>query len=236
MTMLDFAAAQGDPADRERLRSRTAATCAASEVYAMKPNARNEDTIARAMGWLEQLREDGRAEQESQPGGEPATAGGPLADATARPPSTDSARHEMRAGAEMIEPAPIGDALRMPIAWCEMDSCISHYEHPAALGEADIRARAITAGWRVDALGRLACPQCQRSGPWFWATHPIVPWDSHRAMSALAVLTEAVREDATSDARPGAGRGVIQAAEPPLVPVPAQGRHRESHRGSRRAS
>jgi hypothetical protein len=202
----------------------------------MKTNVRNEDAIARAMGWLEQLREDGRAELVSERGDEPATVGGPPTDVTARPPNADSGRHEMCEGAEMIEPAPIGDALRMPIAWCEMDSCISHYEHLAALGEADIRARAITAGWRVDALGRLACPRCQRSGPWFWTTHPIVPWDRHRAVSTLAVMTEAVREDATGGAGQGAGSGVMQTVEPPLVPLPAQGRHRESLRDSRRAS
>ena len=126
------------------------------------------------------------------------------ADATARPPNTVSGRHEVRESAETIEPAPIGDALRIPMSWCEMGSCISHYEHPAALGEADIRARAIEAGWRVDALGRLACPQCQRSGPWFWTTHPIVPWDRHRAVSAVAVMTAAVRDDAAG----GAGHGV----------------------------
>ncbi|HEY2129265.1 MAG TPA: hypothetical protein VGH77_18985 [Streptosporangiaceae bacterium] len=201
----------------------------------MKTNVRNEDAIARAMGWLEQLRGDGRAEPVSEGGGEPAAVGGPPPDATARPPNTDSGRHELVEGAEMIEPAPIGDALRRPIAWCEMDACISHYEHPAALGEADIRARAITAGWRVDALGRLACPQCLRSGPWFWTTHPIVPWDRHRAVSTLAVMTEAVRADATGGGQ-GAGSSVIQAVEPPLAPLPARGRHRESLRDSRRAS
>jgi hypothetical protein len=57
----------------------------------MKTNVRNEDAIARAMGWLEQLREDGQAELVSEWGG---------------------------------EPAPIGDGLRKPIAWCEMGSCI----------------------------------------------------------------------------------------------------------------
>jgi hypothetical protein len=207
----------------------------------MKTNVRNEDAIGRAMGWLEQLRGDGRAEPVPEGGGEPAAVGGPPPDAAARPPNTrppntDSGWHEMGESAEMIEPAPIGDALRIPIAWCEMDACISHYEHPAALGEADIRARAITAGWRVDALGRLACPQCQRSGPWFWTTHPIVPWNRHRAVSTLAVMTEAVRAAATGDAGPGAGRGVLQAVEPPLAPLPARGRHRESLRGSRRAS
>lgn len=141
----------------------------------------------------------------------------------------------MRESAETIEPAPIGDALRIPIAWCEMGSCISHYEHPAALGEADIRARAIEAGWRVDALGRLACPQCQRSGPWFWTTHPIVPWDRHKAVSAVALMTAAARDDASGGAGCGAGRGGSQAVEPPLVPLPAPGRHRESLGDSGRA-
>lgn len=194
----------------------------------MKTNVRNEDAIARAIGWLEQLREDGRPEPVFESGGEPATAGGPPADATARPPSTVSGSHEMRESVEIIERAPIGDALRIPIAWCEIDSCISHYSHPAALGEADIRARAIATGWRVDALGRLACPQCQRGGPWFWTTHPIVPWDRHRAVTAVAAMTAAAGEDATGGAGRGAGRGVIQAIEPALVPLPAPGRHRES--------
>jgi hypothetical protein len=189
----------------------------------MKTNVRNENAITSAMGWLDQLREDGYAEPVSETAGEPATASGPPADDAARPPNTVSGRHEIRESAETIEPAPIGDALRIPMAWCEMGSCISHYEHPAALGEADIRARAIEAGWRVDALGRLACPQCQWSGPWFWTTHPIVPWDRHKAVSAVAVMTAAVRDDAMG----GAGRGMSEAVEPPLVPLPTPGRHRE---------
>lgn len=205
----------------------------------MKTNVRNEDAITSAMGWLDQLREDGHAqpvsESDSEPeysDSEPEAASEPAAcepvDASARPPNTASGRHEMRKSAEIIEPAPIGDALRIPIAWCEMGSCISHYEHPAALGEADIRARAIEAGWKVDALGRLACPQCQRGGPWFWTTYPIVPWDRHRAVTAVAAMTAAAGQDATGGAGCGAGRGVIQAAGPPLVPRPAPGRHRES--------
>ena len=43
----------------------------------------------------------------------------------------------------------IGDQLRMPIMWCEMGSCISWHADPAALGEGDMRARAIGAGWRI---------------------------------------------------------------------------------------
>ena len=49
-----------------------------------------------------------------------------------------------RAGAAVR--AVIGDQLRMPIMWCEMGSCISWHADPAALGEADTRARAIAAG------------------------------------------------------------------------------------------
>jgi hypothetical protein len=192
----------------------------------MKTNVRNENAITSAMGWLDQLREDGHAEPVSESDSEPAAC--PPVEASARPPNTASGRHEMREGAEIIEPAPIGDALRIPVAWCEMGSCISHYEHPAALGEADIRARAFEAGWRVDALGRLACPRCQRSGPWFWTTHPVVPWDRHRAVTAVAAMTTAAGEEATGGARRGTGSGVVQAVAPPLVPLPAQGRHRES--------
>ena len=198
----------------------------------MKTNVRNEDAITSAMGWLDQLREDGHAEPMSESDSEPAAASVPATrppvDASARPPNTASGRHEMRRSAEIIEPAPIGDALRMPIAWCEMGSCISHHEHPAALGEADIRARAIEAGWRVDALGRLACLQCQRSGAWFWTTRPIVPWDRHKAVKAVAAMTTVAGEDAPGGVGRGAERGVIQAVAPPLVPLPAQGRHRES--------
>jgi hypothetical protein len=192
----------------------------------MKTNVRNEDAITSAMGWLDQLREDGNAEPVSDRDSEPAAC--PPVEASARPPNTASGRHEMRESAEIIEPAPIGDALRMPVAWCEMGSCISHYEHRAALGEADIRARAIEAGWRVAALGRLACPRCQRSGPWFWTTHPVVPWDRHRAVTAVAAMTTAAGEEAIGGARRGPGSGVVQAVAPPLVPLPAQGRHRES--------
>jgi hypothetical protein len=80
----------------------------------------------------------------------------------------------------------IGDQLRMPIMWCEMGSCISWHADPAALGEADIRARAIEAGWRIDALGRLACPQCQQTDPGFWASRPVVRWDRYTAIARAA--------------------------------------------------
>lgn len=80
----------------------------------------------------------------------------------------------------------IGDQLRMPIVWCEMGSCISWHADRAALGEADIRARAIGSGWRVDALGRLACPRCQQTAPGFRVSRPVVLWDRHAAITRAA--------------------------------------------------
>ena len=108
-----------------------------------------------------------------------------------------SARHERPAGGvngRTPAPAPaappmralIGDELRMPIMWCEMGSCISWHADPSALGEADNRARAIEAGWRIDALGRLTCPQCQQTTVAFRATRPVVLWDRATAMVMAA--------------------------------------------------
>jgi hypothetical protein len=83
----------------------------------------------------------------------------------------------------------IGDELRTPTAWCEMSSCISRHADRSALGEADVRARAIGAGWRIDALGRLACPQCLQTSASFRATRPVVPWDRATAISMAARAT-----------------------------------------------
>ena len=89
-------------------------------------------------------------------------------DGQARPPRHAYPRSETLAATPVTRPiartrttmrAVIGDRLRLPMMWCEMDSCICWYAHPAALGEADARARAIDAGWRVDAVGLLVCPR-----------------------------------------------------------------------------
>jgi hypothetical protein len=71
--------------------------------------------------------------------------------------------------------AVIGDEIRIPIMWCQFGSCIARYTHPGALGEGDLRARALAAGWRYDALGRLACPDCVQHDSTFWATRLPVP-------------------------------------------------------------
>jgi len=96
-----------------------------------------------------------------------------------------------RAGAAVR--AVIGDQLRMPIMWCEIGSCISWHADPAALGEADTRARAIAAGWRIDALGRLACPQCQQNDPRYRAARPVVPRDRYTAIARTARIPAAPR-------------------------------------------
>jgi len=125
----------------------------------------------------------------------------------------------VRGRAQITARAVIGDELRKPIMWCEMGSCISWHSDPAALGEADIRARAIAAGWRVDALGRLACPRCQQIDGRFWATHPV----RLRARDTVATALPAASECGdTAGAGGGTEARTIPAAEPALLPLPVQ--------------
>ena len=121
------------------------------------------------------------------------------AEADARAQAEADARAQAEARAEVTERAVIGDQLRMPIMWCEMGSCISWHADPAALGEADARARAIGADWRIDAFGRLVCPRCQQTDPGFWATGPVVLWDRYTAV-ARAARAAAVHGDGTAAA------------------------------------
>jgi hypothetical protein len=71
--------------------------------------------------------------------------------------------------------AVIGDEVRKPTLWCEFGSCIARFTAPDALGEGDLRAGALAAGWRYDALGRLACPDCAQRDPGFWVGRPPGP-------------------------------------------------------------
>ena len=175
--------------------------------------------------WLAELRDDDRAGSpgDGHAGGDGAGDPWPVAlaqagalaetgartEARAPAPAAASAKTGTRADAadraRVIERAVIGDQLRMPVIWCEMGSCISWYADPAALGEADTRARAIGAGWRVDALGRLACRRCQQIDPCFWASRPVVPWDRHTAI-ARAARAAAVPGDGAADSADWAGR------------------------------
>ncbi|MGN6174944.1 MAG: hypothetical protein ACTHPS_18665, partial [Streptosporangiaceae bacterium] len=143
------------------------------------------------------------------------------------PASLPGRRTRLRTSVEITERSAIGDELRIPIAWCEMGSCISHHEDPAALGEADIRARAVAEGWRVDALGRLACPKCQQSDAWFWTAHPVAPWDRETAVARTTLMAAVVREHAAFTDATERERGVIPEARPAVGVSMARGRHRE---------
>jgi hypothetical protein len=180
----------------------------------MKIKTRPDDvSMVQMNDWLAELRDEDRAEPASDDATRPEApaaaapngpAAGPETGAPAQVSEPAAAEIAARAGtpaeagsrASASVRAVIGDQIRMPIMWCEMGSCISWYTHLAALGEADTRARAIAAGWRVDALGRLTCPDCQQTDPRFWATCTVVPWDRYTAIMRTARIT-AVRRDGT---------------------------------------
>ena len=130
-------------------------------------------------------------------------------DGQAKPPRHAYPRSETFAATPVSRPiartqtsmrAVIGDRLRLPMMWCEMGSCICWYAHPAALGEADVRARAIDAGWRVDAVGLLVCPRCLQTAPGFQSPHPVVLWDREQAIAMSACLGDEPGADAAADA------------------------------------
>jgi len=178
-------------------------------------------------GWLAELRDDGGADPAGDGHARPARGSDPwpevLAEADARAQAEAAARAEAAPRAEMTGRAVIGDQLRMPVMWCEMGSCISWHADPAALGEADTRARAIGAGWRIDAFSRLACPRCQQTDPGFWATGPVVPWDRYTAVARAA--RAAVRGDGTAAAWGSSGDpGHAAVGYPPAGP-PEPGWH-----------
>jgi hypothetical protein len=110
--------------------------------------------------------------------------------------------------------AVIGDQLRTPVMWCEMGSCISRHADPAALGEADTRARALDAGWRIDALGRLACPRCQQTDPGFRASGQVVRWDRHTAAARTARASRAAVRSSRDPGRAASGHPAAGRAEP----------------------
>lgn len=68
----------------------------------------------------------------------------------------------------------IGDQIRLPATCCDFMGCGAEYTDPAALGEADNRARALAAGWCTDTFGRLLCPACQQlhGVRWPWIPGP----------------------------------------------------------------
>lgn len=127
------------------------------------------------------------------------------------------ARTQTEVRAEATARAVIGDQLRMSITWCEMGSYISLYADPEALGEADTRARAIGAGWRIDALGRLSCSRCQQTDSGFWASCPVAPRDRYTVIAGTA-RAAAVPGDRTTGSAGGTSRDPARAASgyPPV--------------------
>jgi hypothetical protein len=115
-----------------------------------------------------------------EPGPPPAQQPGAEQQETGQPPPSptrhDRPRFRRPARGGPGARAVIGDEIRIPIMWCEFGSCIARYTHPGALGERDLRARALAAGWCYDALGRLACPDCVQHDSAFWPTWPPVPF------------------------------------------------------------
>ena len=157
----------------------------------------------------------------------PAEASAPAqadAPAEASAPAETDAPAETSAPARITARAVIGDELRMPITWGEGVSCISLHADPAALGEADNRSRAIDAGWRVDALGRLTCPRCQQTASSFRVSCPVVLWDRHTAITRATRMAGA-RANA---AAVGHGRDPRHpAGGHPAASPPEPERHRE---------
>jgi len=90
--------------------------------------------------------------------------------------------------APTTERAVIGDELRELAAWCQIGACIARHADAQALGEVDIRNRAVAAGWCVDLFGRLICPSCQQTIP-VWSALPLVGRD--RAAGQPPMTTEA---------------------------------------------
>jgi hypothetical protein len=72
-----------------------------------------------------------------------------------------------------IARAVIGDALRIPVVWCQFGTCVGLFTDANALGESDVRSRAVAAGWRQDAFGRLACPACVQHDSTFRVVYPL---------------------------------------------------------------
>ena len=82
--------------------------------------------------------------------------------ADAQPPRPARRYDPLAHPVAVTEHCVIGDRIRVPAAWCDLVGCAAKFADPAALGEADNRARALAAGWCADSVGQLVCPACQQ--------------------------------------------------------------------------
>ncbi|MGO9298047.1 MAG: hypothetical protein ACLP52_29900 [Streptosporangiaceae bacterium] len=181
------------------------------EASTLDTNGWHETSDWREMNdWFAELRDDDGADPAGHGCAELAGDGSPSPRDAGAPAARGPAADAMGSGgARLTQRAVIGDQLRLPIAWCEMGSCISYHADPAALGEADIRGRAISAGWRIDALGRLACPGCQQASPGFRAACPVALRDRDAAITSTASMAAAVRADGTAVGRAARTAGAL---------------------------
>jgi hypothetical protein len=186
----------------------------------IRPEDVTDDVNALEMSdWLARLRDEvsgeaGSDETEFEAVASPQQMTGPPASAMTGTPATPVSRPSSGAatapGHEQAVRAVIGDELHVPIVWCEMGSCISHHTDPAALGEADIRIRALRAGWRLDRLGRLTCVDCLQSSSGFRTAYPVMLWDREVAATTVSMMAARLRED---------GADCSTAAAPSLNPT-----------------
>jgi hypothetical protein len=86
------------------------------------------------------------------------------------------------------ERAVLGDHLRELGAWCQIGACIARHTDADALGERDIRKKAVAAGWCVDLFGRLVCPSCQQRYP-VWCARPLLIRDRPGSLAPMAAGT-----------------------------------------------
>ena len=101
-----------------------------------------------------------------------------------RPPARRDPQDPLVHPVAITERCVIGNQIRAPAAWCDTPGCGARFADPAALGEADNRARALAAGWCADAFGWLLCPACrQRHG---WSAQQLVAVPSPRQRTGVA--------------------------------------------------
>ena len=118
----------------------------------------------------------------------------------------------------------IGDQIRVPAAWCDMVGCAAMFADPAALGEADNRARALVAGWSTDPVGQLVCPACQQRDD---VARPR-PVPGHGADDDRAPAPTAPTPTAAALDRRRGGSESVRLAMTRLRGTVGQGRHRRA--------
>jgi len=122
----------------------------------------------------------------------------------------------------------IGDAyLGAPAVRCEMPAC--RIVHRGGFNTGACWRAALAAGWRLDWIGRRACPRCQQNRPVFWrppATPDLpVVWDADAAVRGI----ERMLPPLPTIPQPAGTTNIWALPEPAPGPVPQQ-QPRRRHR------